>query len=243
MIRDEYVNEMIFTYGYETIKASLCMYKFSSDYSYSYTEKCIHPSEEEIYNSLNYGKSTKNYLLGRYVAKKAISELIHQSRLNEILIGKGIFNQPIILKPTNPNIQVTITHCSEYGIAVAFPQGYPMGIDLEIISDRSNIVAETQLTAYEKQLLYLHKLDPVVLWTIKESLSKILMTGISSPFKIYEIDKLDFNSKFIVSYFKNFSQYKSTSIILDKYIFTLVYPKRLKLFFDIEGFRNIFDDE
>ncbi|ABR32873.1 4'-phosphopantetheinyl transferase family protein [Clostridium beijerinckii] len=243
MIRDEYVNEMVFNRGCEIIKASLCVYKFSSDYSYRYTEKCIHPSEEEIYNSLNYGKSMKNYLLGRYVAKKAISEFIHQPRLNEILIGKGIFNQPIILKPSNQNIRVTITHCSEYGVAVAFPQGYPMGVDLEIISDRNNRVAETQLTIDEKELIYMHKLDPVLLWTIKESLSKILMTGISSPFKIYEIDKLNFNSNYIVSFFKNFSQYKAISIISGKYIFTLVHPKGLGLFFDIEGFRSIFNDE
>lgn len=239
MIKNEYVNEITFNYGYRIIKASLCMYKFSGNSSYIYTKKCINNIEKEIYNSLKNKRSRKNYLIGRYVAKKAISKLINQVDLKEILIGKGFFGQPILMIPSNQNIQVTITHCSDCGIAVAIPQGYPVGIDLEIIHVRSNRVAESQLTEHEKKMLYLNNLDPVLLWTIKESLSKILMTGISTPFKIYEVDKLNFSSNYIVSYFKNFLQYKAISIISDKYIFTLVCPKSLELHFNIENFRNM----
>ncbi len=237
MVRNEYTNEIRFSYGSSIVKASLCICKFSDDLMEKYMEKCIHPLEMETYTSLK-NEKIKNYILGMYTAKKAVSELIHQRDLKEIIIGKGIFNQPILMLPLNHNIHVSITHCLEYGIAIAIPQGYPIGIDLESVNDRSNRVSESQLTKHEKEILNSHNLYSVLLWTIKESLSKVLMTGISTPFQIYEIDKLILSSKFIVSYFKNFLQYKAISISLDKYIFSVVYPKKFKIEFDSESLKN-----
>ncbi|PGD97844.1 4'-phosphopantetheinyl transferase family protein [Bacillus wiedmannii] len=195
----------------------------------------LHPSEMRYYNSLKFDNKKNNYLLGRYVAKKAISELIAEEDYINIVVNRGIFNQPIVTYEKYPNLQVSITHCKCMGAAIAFPEEHPMGIDVESIHVSKRLVMENQMTGSEIELInlfsYCADKDQMltVIWTVKEALSKVLKCGLMIPFELLEIEYIEFENGKFISTFTNFTQYKAISFRIRDYIFSVVYPKKTRL--------------
>jgi len=174
--------------------------------------------------------------MGRYAAKQAVAALCVEKDLRTISIEHGIFSQPVARNPWRQNIQVSITHCDDIGAAVAFPEAHPMGIDLEKVQDRHRAVLEKQLTAHEKTLFTSHFTSYqeflTALWTVKEGLSKILKTGLTTPFSIFEVAKIGSEADKTFFEFKNFIQYRATTINLNGYVLAIVFPKKSGLVFD-----------
>ncbi|MDM5187011.1 4'-phosphopantetheinyl transferase superfamily protein [Bacillus sp. DX4.1] len=195
----------------------------------------LHPVEKWYYNSLKFTKKKNSYLLGRYVAKKAISKLVDEEDYTSILVNKGIFNQPIVTYEQQPNIQVSITHCKCMGAAIAFPEEHPMGIDVESIHASKRSVLENQMTKSEIKVInmfaYSEGKDQMltVIWTVKEALSKILRSGLMIPFDLLEVESIEFENGQFTSTFTNFTQYKAISFRIKDYIFSIVYPKKTRL--------------
>ncbi|NEW09019.1 4'-phosphopantetheinyl transferase superfamily protein [Paenibacillus sp. SYP-B3998] len=222
-------------------RISLCNFKSSPDY-YERAIDCLHPLEMEYYRSLKYEKRIRDYTVGRYSAKLAISALCGQSRLDSILIRSGLFNQPVVHCDQGNNIQVSITHCDQIGMAVAFLEDYPLGIDVEKISETNIRMMEKQFTASEIHLI--ERMSPgleytmVAFWTAKESLSKVLKTGLLTPLEIFEIDKVSLDERHIVCTFKNFSQYQALSERIGDYVFSIVYPRHVEIFMDLNKLKN-----
>ena len=90
----------------------------------------LHPQEHNYFNSLTFEKRIRSYLMGRIIAKHVVAALIGKKSLTNIIIQSGSYTQPIIVS-NKPNIQVNITHCDDFGAALAFPEAHPMRIDLE----------------------------------------------------------------------------------------------------------------
>lgn len=202
----------------------------------------LHPEEIAYFKTLQFERRQLSYLLGRFAAKKAVVQC-KNIPLNEILIEYGVFQQPIVSQPPNLKIQVSYSHCNEHSIAVAFPEGFPMGIDIEEVNIEKQSVIATQLLEAEKNFINdFPQENPTNLftlfWTIKEALSKALRTGMMTPFELYAIQKLKkINSHTWSNEFKNFGQYQAISFFLGKVACSIVYPKNSKIIIDTEKLR------
>lgn len=202
----------------------------------------LHYDEYKYFETLKYRRRINSFLLGRYSAKKAISALIGEGNLKKILIKNGIINQPVVVCEYCSNIQVSLTHCNNLAAAVAYDDMLVLGIDIENNNQQVNEVAGTGLTEHEKELAYripsLYKGFPATIWTIKESLSKALKTGLTIPFNILEVNSIDVCDGYYSSTFSNFAQYNSISFIVGDCICSITYPKNVEIDMDIKRIKR-----
>jgi 4'-phosphopantetheinyl transferase len=89
------------------------------------------PAEQAYFSTLRSVRRQRSYLLGRYAAKLALRDLLHESNLRAIEITRGVFDQPIARCARTQGWGVTISHADALAVALAFPAGHPMGIDIE----------------------------------------------------------------------------------------------------------------
>jgi len=190
----------------------------------------LHPEELSRFDKFKYNRRKISYLLGRFSAKQAIKALTGISNSQKIWIESGVFQFPVVNCKELSNIQVSISHCENIGICIAFPEVHPMGIDLEKISLSNLDVVSSQLTSKEKKLLENIPLSKIegytAIWSIKESLSKVLKTGMMINFELLEIDQISIKDNIIENTFKNFKQYKALSFIKGGYVFSITLPRR-----------------
>jgi phosphopantetheinyl transferase len=191
----------------------------------------LHPSEEDYYNDLIVDKRRFSYLIGRYVAKKAVASCIKETNLRNIYIKHGVFSQPIVeyMADLGPRIQVSISHSNYLGAAIAFPDAHPMAIDIEPTNLGNRIEDILQLSEMEKALINNLSIKKAIsltlLWTVKEAISKVLRTGLTTNLSLFEINSIEMSNNHFVSLFSNFYQYKAVSRLKDGYVWTIVLPK------------------
>lgn len=242
-----YTSKLLLKGMEETFKAGICICHLPITADYLEVLQYLHSQELNYYETLTVEKRKKSYLLGRYSAKHAVSALVGEENPQNILIKQGFFNHPIVINTNNQNVQVSISHCDDIGAAVAFPEAIPMGIDIELLDPNKTNVLESQMTEKEKKLIksfpYSYSAMLILLWTAKEALSKVLKTGMMTPFQVYEINYLTVKHSCIVSSFKNFTQYKGISFNLGCYVCTIVHPKSTEIFLNINYLKNVFNFE
>lgn len=192
----------------------------------------IFNEKEWNYLNLQNGKRTIEAKKSLYFGKKAIMEFldIDLDEIKNVSLLKGVFGQPIIVNNLfllmNMNIGISITHTDKtFGILI-FDQLHPMGIDIETKTKTDSEFLETYLTETEKKMIKDSEglLSKEIFFSAKESLSKILKTGLTSPLEIYEISKVEMNHDNISLFYRNFSQYKSTVVLVNDEIRSVTFP-------------------
>jgi 4'-phosphopantetheinyl transferase EntD len=167
--------------------------------------------------------------LGRIAAKKAISEIAEGQNIQSIFIDFGIFQFPVVKYCTGQNIQVSISHCDDIGIALAFPEEHPLGTDIERIDTDKIEAIQSQVTAKEVKLIEELNLPfdagCTIIWTIKEALSKIFRTGMMMDFTLLEISSLEKAGLTYMGTFCYTAQYKAISFHSGNYVCSVVVPK------------------
>ncbi len=190
----------------------------------------LHPEEKAVFQSYEYELRKKSYLLGRLSAKVAVMGYASLKEAESVWIDSGVFNFPVVKCPFVSNVQVGITHSNDIGLSIAFPEVHPVGVDLEEINKEREDVVLSQLTNAETgQLRHLFKNDVeayTLLFSMKESLSKILKTGMMLNFKFLEMKDLQWEDGVMKAAFKNFGQYKAYGFIAGVYALTIVLPAR-----------------
>jgi len=185
--------------------------------------------EREYYDRLQVGKRKLSFLLGRMAAKTAISELLGRQDLLSIEIGFGVFQFPVVKTDVPQNLQVSISHCNEVAVALAFPEEHPMGIDIESIDQNKTKVIKGLVVAGEAQVIMdtglLDAAGYTALWTIKEALSKIIRTGLTIESALLEVKTAVRMGDVYISTFRHFLQYKAISFPCDGYMCSIVLPK------------------
>lgn len=237
-----YMDELQLISPGEIKKATLCFAFFLHEADYDRLIRYLHFQERQYFNTLIFPKKIRNYLLGRYVAKQAVAYLTGQINLANIMIRSGIFNQPIVTG-NKQNIQVSITHCGNCALALAFPEEYPLGVDLEKIDPGNIEVLEKQMSAIEqKQISFLplsRAAGATLIWTAKEALAKVLKTGLITPLEVFEIEKIErLANNCIAGYYALFPQYKVISFIVNGYSCSIVYPAATKKHFAIDALKE-----
>jgi 4'-phosphopantetheinyl transferase EntD len=241
-----YVDEVILNGLRKKVKVNICFCYLPFFNDYQQAKRYLHPKETEYFDTLKFEKRKKSYLLGRFCAKKAISAAVDETILKNIAIEQGVFNQPIVTCVYKPHVQVSITHCDNVGAAIAFSENIPMGIDIERVDTNRRRVLEEQITQEEKRLIsdlpYSYDEILTFMWTAKESISKVLKTGLTTPFHLFEIHKIESDKQQIISEFKNFVQYYTVSFKLSNYLCSITYPKNTQLNMNIETLKRRFEN-
>jgi phosphopantetheinyl transferase len=190
------------------------------------------PAEFAYFSTLRFGLRRQSYLLGRYATKLALRDLLQESDFRIIEIARGVFDQPIVLSGRKQGWGVTISHTDSLAVALAFPTGHPMGIDVERIDSTRFETILSQLSEREIQWVEAANTESkpalaTALWTSKEALSKILCTGLTSPIKIYSLAKFDLiRLGTWEGLFQNFGQYKAMASIGSAYALSIVLPRK-----------------
>jgi len=207
-------------------------------------EDILHPREIEIFESDAHGRWQCGYLRGRLCAKSTLRALHHGFDFRQVMIDRGVFGHPVVLSGTLANAQVSLSHSGRWAAAVAFHESHPLAIDIEVHAENKQDVILANMTAAEIDAIAATRLSaamgPTVLWTIKESLSKVLRTGLMSPFEIYAIDRITEEDGLIVSRFRNFAQYKCLSFAIGDLALSLTLPKRTRVDLNFNSWDAIF---
>jgi len=215
-----------------TFKAGICLLKSTLPELRQHLH-LLHPEEKAYHDYLKYDKRKLSYLLGRMASKKAIAEIIPEQDPASIEVKFGIFQFPVVKHVIKENIQVSISHCDNIGVAIAFPEEHPMGVDIEAINSKNENILKRQVHESEVQLMLQHRVEAALgytmLWSMKEALSKIIRTGLTIDYHLLKIETLKIEDSIYSTTFKNFGQYKAISFQADQYVFSLVLPGRSKL--------------
>ncbi len=191
----------------------------------------LNEEEQEVFNEMKYDKRKRDYLLGRYAGKLAISSYCDGEDLTHIHIGFGVFGQPIVKHQSKDTPEVSITHSQERAYAIAFPFGHQIGIDMEHLTTDKDVLdsIKSQMTQKEinlsRTLNIPENLSLLALWTMKESLSKVLKCGLTVPFSLLEITNPKMTNRWIEAEFTHFEQYKSYAYKREGHLFSLSMPR------------------
>lgn len=193
----------------------------------------LHPEECLRYASMKFERRRTSFLLGRYAAKKALSCYFDEPDMSTIAILSGVFGQPVVQYLSSSHATLTISHTPQAACAIASPDVHPMGLDLESIDEAKSEVLKSQMTSDELGFLPVTMASEItgltIMWSAKEALSKILMCGLTCPFKLLAIRSLDQNEDYYEGEYLNFEQYKFQSWVTETAVCTVVFPRRTQI--------------
>jgi 4'-phosphopantetheinyl transferase len=175
-------------------------------------------------------KRIKSFVGGRICAKESLIALTGVEDRKKIRIDRGIFGFPVVNMQAYFNYSVSITHNSNFAAGISFRSEHPVGIDIETVCVEIGGFGDDIISNSERRLFHELGLSSDIyytsLWCSKEALSKILKTGFMTPFRVFEISSVKRTSRFSFdAAFKDFPQYKSTSVITNRTVFSIAYPK------------------
>ncbi|SFC12481.1 4'-phosphopantetheinyl transferase family protein [Butyrivibrio sp. YAB3001] len=175
-------------------------------------------------------KLQQEIALGRFSAKTAVSALIDKS-VENINITKGVFNQPVVRVRNHGedmNPQVSLSHCGNIAVSLAYPDKLIIGIDIEEQLGEAKADG-MKLSENEKVLLTTNNVEKTYLWTIREALIKCLKVSVFFSSDVMEITELVCEERCIKGSFKNFSQYVFKAWKYNEFFVAIVYPRRTEL--------------
>lgn len=193
-------------------------------------EAYLHEREMAEYNGLSNARKQQAFLQGRYLAKKVVAAYAGEAAARSIRIQNGVFGQPLVRYRHDLALGISIAHTTTVAACLAFPDEHPMGVDVERISHAAAETIRSQMTWHENRLPRTggeaENVFYTRLWTIKEALSKVLKTGLLTPFDVYEIATISQLAKeCTISTFTNFNQYKALSFPWQDAVCSVVLPK------------------
>ena len=134
------------------------------------------------------GENFELSLVGKILVKKIISDETLSSK-KDILIGKTKLGKLIIKRPSNLNLDVSISHSGRY-LVVGVCNNGKIGVDIELLKDVNYRVFRNCLSASEE--MYINSDKEITqrlenfyeIWTRKEAYLKALGIGLQKPLPI-----------------------------------------------------------
>lgn len=182
------------------------------------------------YNNYRRTHRKLSYVCGRLAAKYAINMLYTEQDMKEIEIDNGIFHEPYLPLSSKTSSFISIAHSKNVGVALVSRNIPYIGIDIEENNKKYVNNIRISLSDAEKRILCDNQLE-IFAWTAKEALSKVLKTGMSTTFRIYEISHVYEEDNVYYAKFRYFPQYKAVSICCNTFWITIVVPKNLEVDF------------
>lgn len=173
----------------------------------------------------------QSLLAGRRAAKDALGLLAPELDRRDIRVLPGLFGQPVVTMPGRANVQVTLAHAGAAALAFAHPEACLMGVDLERFVPAHLGALREQTTAREREAVRVampgeEGLQLLLLWSLKEALSKALRTGLTVPFALLEVTHLSPVQGGLTAQFANFAQYEGLAFAANPFVAAVVRPRR-----------------
>ena len=193
-------------------------------------------SEQELayFQQRKFPRRQQSYLLGRYAAKLAVSQFLPKLALKQIDIYPGVFHQPLVRHTSADTPGVSLSHCTDLAVALAFPAGHPMAVDVEPVDASRVATIKSQLTPMEMKWAEVNRNEDAeqcaLIWTAREALSKVLHCGLTTPSETLALAQMKSHrdQRYEITY-SNFAQYKCLSWVTARHALSIVLPKRTTL--------------
>ena len=152
------------------------------------THDWLSQSEVACLESLHFAKRRRDWRLGRWTAKLAITAYrnfsVDVQTLREVEIRPASSGAPEVYLAGQPmDVTISLSHRDSVAMCAIAPSSVALGCDLEVIEPRSDSFAEDYFTAEEQQFLARAGADDrsrllTLLWSGKESALKALREGL-----------------------------------------------------------------
>ena len=140
--------------------------------------------ELKQYQAFTVEKRAKEWLAGRYAAKKLATDFFtHPMKRMQVKNAKN--GMPVLQVEGGNHLTISITHSGDYAAAVIALADDLIGIDIEKVEERPEGWAKEYFT--EKELTVNTPAFLTELWAKKEAILKLLQIGLSVPAKDIEI--------------------------------------------------------
>ncbi len=217
----------------EPLRASLALAAASLDWLDANRETFLHPDEAALVTDRLHARRRHGLLAGRFAAKQALARLHPEIDPRALAIRPGVLEQPVLSGEGLRNLGVSLSHAGPVALAVAFPEGCPMGIDLEWVRADAVPVLASQMTEAERRMAA--RLDGseaeglMRLWCLKEALSKALRCGLTVPMDLLAVAGIAPEPLGLSVTFAHFAQYQGISLLAGELASALVLPRTVTL--------------
>lgn len=217
----------------EPLRASLALAAAPLDWLDEHTKDFLHPDEAGLVTDRLHARRRHGLLVGRYAAKQALAVLHPEIDPRALAIRPGVLEQPILSSEGVRNLGVSLSHAGPVALAVAYPEGCPMGIDLEWVRAEAVSVLVSQTTPVERRIaagLAGSEAERLMrLWCLKEALSKALRCGLTVPLELLAVSGTAPDPLGLSATFANFAQYRGFSLVAGDLAAALVLPQTVTL--------------
>jgi phosphopantetheinyl transferase len=193
-------------------------------------------SELARFGALRFALKQQGFLLGRLAAKRALGALLAEPDLRRIEIQSGVFGQPLVRHPRAEGVEVTLSHSHGLAVALAYPAGFAMGVDLETVSAGAalTILGELQLSDAEQAWMAAGTLARAgacgVLWSAREALGKSMKVGLNCPLGILALDRIEpAGATAWIGRYANFPQSRCLAQAVDGRVLSVALPAAVEL--------------
>lgn len=217
----------------EPLRASLALAAAPLDWLDANHKKFLHPDEAALVTDRLHARRRHGLVVGRYAAKRALAELLPEIDPRAFAVRPGVLEQPVIYGEGVRNLGVSLSHAGPVALAVAFPEGCPMGIDVEQVrADAVPLLVSQSPPAEQRLAARLDGPEPerqMRLWCLKEALSKALRCGLTVPLELLAVGSVEPDPVGLSAEFANFAQYRGLSFLAGDLAAALVLPKTVTL--------------
>lgn len=217
----------------EPLRASLALAAAPLDWLDANAQEFLHPDEAALVTDRLHARRRHGLLVGRYAAKQALSRLHPEIDPRAFAVRPGVLEQPVVFGEGVRNLGISLSHAGPVALAVAFPEGCPMGIDVERVRvDAVPLLVSQSPQAEQRLAARLDGPEPerqMRLWCLKEALSKALRCGLTVPLEVLAVANVEPDPVGLQVSFANFAQYRGLSVVAGDLAAALVLPKTVTL--------------
>ncbi len=163
------------------------------------------PAERERASSLRFTKRRNDYLLGRFAAKCAVARALGlgldlqdlgRIEIRNRMDGPERGAPEVFVDGTPAPLDISLSDRSGWAVCMLSPAGVRAGCDLELVEERSAAFVADYLTSDEQDFVHAARSDREcwsranLIWSAKESVLKVLRTGLRRDTRSVEIEVL-----------------------------------------------------
>lgn len=165
-------------------------------------KRYFNQNEKQYHHTLLPNKR-KSYMVSRVAVKDAVRNLLKKEKNHPCFpitfeIGKDEIGKPFLIGDSTENIHISLAHKGKDAVGIA-KSGKPVGIDMEIIEERSSGFYDLVFT--DNELALLKGKDQAEwttkFWVAKEAYGKFAGTGLKGNPKNFEVEKITEDSLWI----------------------------------------------